>query len=508
MLNVDVGETIVIRGESYSFAGLPGVSNILHCEATRTARVYKLLSGNQEFALKVFLDHDPDKALIEDELAKEFKKFAHIPGMEVCNRIVLTSSADSAILESYPDLDGAVLMPWIDGITLPDFYARGPYREEDLEALAVNFSELIGTLEDEGVLFMEFNRKGILVSSDRRVHLVDLDNVVPPMIMPIIDKEFTSRNNQKNQSAILIEILMCNELGSNRVLENPPLVQKDLSGLERRVENRYGKSIAGLYQQSRHAADDEELPSMREWNLALKSYLWEKAIKDAASLIKEDVSGESHAHSHKHNGHDANIMATIAYPRLLSKRFSTAFFVYLYPEQFLLQTKLAIDKELELQHKKNHDYQKKSGETGLKPGAKVKVLIECPGVLFSAPVAKQVTKEIVKIEFTAKPTDECAVGRHIAKLSIWNLAGIEVFSMLFEIKVVDYLFDHVSRPVMMNISVIASGLVAGSMYLLTFLEQVDKTIGLTSGTATLLLAFAIYRVFLNLYRGSPVTASA
>lgn len=38
------------------------------------------------------------------------------------------------------------------------------------------------------------------------------------------------------------------------------------------------------------------------------------------------------------------------------------------------------------------------------------------------------------------------------------------------------------------------------MFVLTFLEQIDKTVGLTSGTAAGVLAAAVYANFYNLYQ--------
>ena len=66
--------------------------------------------------------------------------------------------------------------------------------------------------------------------------------------------------------------------------------------------------------------------------------------------------------------------------------------------------------------------------------------------------------------------------------------------------VVDFAFDHVSRPLLSKTASVFLFIGSFIMFSLTLLEQIDKTIGLTSGTAAAVLSIIIYNNFYALFQ--------
>ena len=59
---------------------------------------------------------------------------------------------------------------------------------------------------------------------------------------------------------------------------------------------------------------------------------------------------------------------------------------------------------------------------------------------------------------------------------------------------------HVSRPLLSKVSTFVLGNGSFTMFILALLEQIDKTVGLTSGTAADVLVVTVYSNSYNLYQ--------
>lgn len=131
-------------------------------------------------------------------------------------------------------------------------------------------------------------------------------------------------------------------------------------------------------------------------------------------------------------------------------------------------------------------------------------------VLFhSVKKAKEVVKKLEKINeafFTGNPKEICHPGKQIVKLSITNeTKGYEYLPRIFEVEVVDYAFDHVSRPFLSKVTSTAIGLASMVTYALTLLEQIDTAFGFASGTAAALVAAFIFTQFRSSFQRPSVT---
>ena len=111
-----VDQVIPIEMVNWHIAEHPSAPGIPYGQEGRTGTVYQLLQESGEAkALKVFRPRYRLPALVS--LADKLEAFASLPGLEVCNRTVLTPRRHTGLLQQYPDLTYSVLMPWIKGPT-------------------------------------------------------------------------------------------------------------------------------------------------------------------------------------------------------------------------------------------------------------------------------------------------------------------------------------------------------------------------------------------------------
>jgi len=185
-----------------------------------------------------------------------------------------------------------------------------------------------------------------------------------------------------------------------------------------------------------------------------------------------------------------NFTLSFAHARKLAKGFSSAFVVSLYfPED---QATVANRLEAVFHEK---EFKEKIVKTDLKPGITVHLALSSETIDFSEP--KEMTLENINIaQFTGIPKDTCSPGEHALLISIRDAdTSQELFSHIVFVEIVDYAFDHVSRPKLQTGISVASAIGAVTLWVLTFLGEIDQTWGLTAGTAAVAVSgFAALRL--------------
>lgn len=188
---------------------------------------------------------------------------------------------------------------------------------------------------------------------------------------------------------------------------------------------------------------------------------------------------------------------SVAHPLTFSKRFESVILCQIYLPESRSRALRNIKFEFHEQ-----PYDEKTKTSLIKLGQKITVKLDGSNFSFSEPVTKTINDSVGKFAFIAKPNDNCEPDYHKIKASVIDTITGEEFDYLIlnHVRVVDFAFDHISRPLLSRVSAIVLGIGSFAMFILTFLEQIDKTIGLTSGTAAGVLAIGIYVSFYNLYQ--------
>jgi hypothetical protein len=89
----------------------------------------------------------------------------------------------------------------------------------------------------------------------------------------------------------------------------------------------------------------------------------------------------------------------------------------------------------------------------VKPKQNVLVKMWSSAIDFSDAQSCTVSEEVVSLNFLGKPIDTCVPGRHPALFTICEKESENVLdSIAFELQTVDFAFDHISRPLLSNVS--------------------------------------------------------
>ena len=141
-------QELTIDGVTYRIAEHPAAPGIPYGQEGRAGIVYQLVAQDGEKrALKVFKARYRIPALVS--LADKLAPFADLPGLQVCQRTVLSTLRHEELLRQYPDLNYAVLMPWIEGPTWMEILVekRSLAPEQSL-ALARRLAQILAGMEE------------------------------------------------------------------------------------------------------------------------------------------------------------------------------------------------------------------------------------------------------------------------------------------------------------------------------------------------------------------------
>lgn len=194
-----------------------------------------------------------------------------------------------------------------------------------------------------------------------------------------------------------------------------------------------------------------------------------------------------------------SLKLSVAHPKLLSKRFPSSIKVIIYPLRESGKLESIIKQEID-----NAMIATYSGDTSLVAGNHVVIELSSQDIEFSKPVTKHLSDGINDISFTAKPKDAAFVGENRIKLSVTDKeTNHEYVSLIFKIKIVDFVFDHISRPLLSQLASFILGLASVVTYTLTLIGKIDETLGLASGTTAAIIATFVYgRFYISFMRST------
>lgn len=111
--------------------------------------------------------------------------YAEIPGLYAANRVCLTRDLCPDLLESYPALEYAVLMPWVTGQSWAGFMhdraASAAYTSQQALDLALALARVMWELEAHQFAHTDIAGSNIVIAPDRKqVELLDIEHLYTP----------------------------------------------------------------------------------------------------------------------------------------------------------------------------------------------------------------------------------------------------------------------------------------------------------------------------------------
>lgn len=187
-LSPEAGTLLTIDGLGYRFTEDPAAAGLPFRQIGRCSTVYRLQRQDGAlYALKVPVPNyrlPVDQAAEHQSEAVALTAFANLPGLQSCQRTVLTPGTHAELLWYYPELTDATLMPWIDGLSWQEVILGGyAISLEDGHSLGKALILTLALAESHGLAHCDLSGSNVLlpdfgqVPSGHLVELVDLDGM-------------------------------------------------------------------------------------------------------------------------------------------------------------------------------------------------------------------------------------------------------------------------------------------------------------------------------------------
>jgi tRNA A-37 threonylcarbamoyl transferase component Bud32 len=169
-------------------------SVFVYAESGKEGTVYKVLKNKEQFALKVFYPQYRDKRLLEN--TDKLSRFKDLEGFRVAKRTVLTPEGYPNLLNQYPDLTFAVLMPWIEGTVWGNLMLENDtsLQPENYIQIAHALTRVVSSLELQGLAHCDLSSNNFIIAkSPYGIQLIDIEDMyAPDMPRPIPDVSYGS----------------------------------------------------------------------------------------------------------------------------------------------------------------------------------------------------------------------------------------------------------------------------------------------------------------------------
>ncbi len=149
------------------------------------AIIYQLRAegSDQPWALKVCKPQYRGNHIVRSTAA--LAPYASLAGLTLGNRICLTRPAHKTLISQYPDLEYAVLMPWVQGRTwaglMSDRSAGKKYTLQAARTLATAMARVLWDLETYSLAHTDIAGGNVVISDDfKQVELLDIENLYIP----------------------------------------------------------------------------------------------------------------------------------------------------------------------------------------------------------------------------------------------------------------------------------------------------------------------------------------
>lgn len=179
-------DRVVIGGLRYQVMPHPAVPTFAFGQEGRKAFVYQLAGGPDSglYALKKFKQAFRLEELVG--ICDQLARFSQWQGLEVADRVCLHHPKHADALDRWPDLEYAVLMPWIGGTTWYDMVI-GMTALTRLEALsfARATAQVLAAIEEAGLAHCDISASNVIINpTTGRAHLIDIEDLYAPSFDP------------------------------------------------------------------------------------------------------------------------------------------------------------------------------------------------------------------------------------------------------------------------------------------------------------------------------------
>lgn len=172
---------LYIQSSFYEFLPHPVLAGEVNCVARDRSTIYQLrrYPDNTLWALKISNPGYRDPQIVQK--VHLFQQFRHLPGLRVVDRTCLTRAAFPELVNTYPSLEDALLMPWITGPTwagfMDDATISASFTMPQALELALTLAYTLWSLEVNHLTHTDIAGDNVIVANPRRVEFIDIDGL-------------------------------------------------------------------------------------------------------------------------------------------------------------------------------------------------------------------------------------------------------------------------------------------------------------------------------------------
>jgi hypothetical protein len=316
-----VNDKLKIGPETYTITEHPAAKGMPYGQAGRRATVYQLSTTRNEFrALKVFnAIYRTDDTRVQ---AEKLSKYAMLPGMIACKRIVLSPIQYPDLRNRLKSLQYAVIMPWVEGTTWQELImSKEVLDKNQCLALADGFLQTMVNMEDKGIAHCDLSGPNLIVDlvglrslngskSRFQPSLIDLEELyapdfVQPKKLPAGSAGYAHKTVKNGiwtvdadrfAGAILLSNIltwhykpMLEESFGEQFFDPDEIHQscKRQELMSHALKSQYGEDLQELFEHAWNSETLDECPPFSDWARALDIDIEE--ISDVPTAHKQTV---------------------------------------------------------------------------------------------------------------------------------------------------------------------------------------------------------------------------
>lgn len=328
-----LGEEITIDGLVYTIGEHPAAKGFPYGQEGRQGVVYQLIpqieTSSGWKALKVFRKQFCNPKMVY--LSENLQRYANLPGLQVCDRTVLTPQQYNDLLARHEELIYSVVMPWIEGPTWMDvMLEKRKLDPRESLLLARSLAKVLSNMEQRGLAHCDISGSNVLLPKLVKnniedgfsyVELVDVEQMYAPGyekpdVLVGGSPGYYGKNISSNlwsgyadrfAGAILLAEMLgwCDEEVRNKAYGESYFAPKEIQQESERytlllssLHRNWGDKIATLFEQVWQSVELHQCPTFGEWLVVLMG-LGENVDQERESIgiSKESTSinrGKNH----------------------------------------------------------------------------------------------------------------------------------------------------------------------------------------------------------------------
>lgn len=280
-----------------------------------------------------------------------------------------------------------------------------------------------------------------------------------------------------------------------------PVVQAHITTDSVQLSSRQLELLRKIERLDQHLEGYSQKASAIEQHLAhLETY--ESDLKKRVADAEKQLENLERGITKKSKNKLKDFSVSIAFPKRFSKGHRSKVFIHIY----LPELRKSVEEALKTEMAKDGLDERKLDEIQLVLEQLVRVSLFSSEIDFIETGAVVRLFENTKVDFFAKPKDNCKHGEHGILLTIEDArTSRRLFSKMVDVKVDDLWLKIIPRPLVSQISAFTLALGSLVMVILDFMGKVDSAFGLTAGATAWAISGFITARLLLLYQMSNQT---